>query len=126
MCNIAMVCIYTVEFYCCNVCLGVIVDPIGQYDLPSSVCVYVCVVCRVSAHAYVHACMRVCVCVSVHVRAYMCACSFIFLYCELILLTDSFLERFPYCLPSMFSALLSVTGVIAVGCLLPPKPKDKQ
>ena len=107
-------------------CLGVIADPIGQYDLPSSV---LCVVCG-GVHMHMCMCMHACVCmyvcVSVHVRVYMCAFSFIFLYCELILLTDSFLERFPYCLPSMFSALLSVTGVIAVGCLLPPKPKDKQ
>ena len=39
---------------------------------------------------------------------------------------DAFLEKFPYCLPSMFSALLSVTGVIVVAYLLPVESEDKQ
>ena len=89
MCNIWRV--YVAEFYCCNVCLGVIADPIGQYDLPSSKCVWVCVcvcvcVCvrvrvRVCVEGGVHmcVCMHACVCMCVRVLAYMCACSFIFL-----------------------------------------------
>ena len=40
--------------------------------------------------------------------------------------TDAFLEKFPYCLPSMFSALLSVIGVSVVAYLLPVEPEDKQ
>ena len=55
----------------------------------------------------------------------LCVYVLYIMYCEVLLLTDSFLKRFPYCLPSMFSALLSVTGVITVGCLLPPNPENK-
>jgi len=40
-------------------------------------------------------------------------------------IADSFLEKFPYCIPSMFSALICVAGVVTVGCLLPDKPEDK-
>ncbi|XP_065902775.1 uncharacterized protein [Dysidea avara] len=36
---------------------------------------------------------------------------------------NSFLEKFPYCLPSMFAAFLCAVGVIAVGFLLPDKPE---
>jgi len=46
---------------------------------------------------------------------------FIIIFCA-----DAFLEKFPYCLPSMFSALLSITGVIVVAFVLPVKPEDKQ
>ncbi|XP_065902795.1 uncharacterized protein [Dysidea avara] len=38
---------------------------------------------------------------------------------------NSFLEKFPYCIPSMFSALISLVGVVTVGCLLPDKPENK-
>ncbi|XP_065902788.1 uncharacterized protein [Dysidea avara] len=36
---------------------------------------------------------------------------------------NSFLEKFPYCLPSMFAALLCLIGVIVTGCFLPDKPE---
>ena len=49
-----------------------------------------------------------------------------FINITLALTADSFLEKFPYCIPSMFSALISVVGVVTVGCLLPDKPEDKQ
>ena len=39
--------------------------------------------------------------------------------------TDSFLVKFPYCLPNMFTALMCVLGVAAVGCLLPDEPEAK-
>ena len=51
------------ECYCCNVCVGVIADPVDQYDLPSSKCVCVCVCVRVC----VCECVRVCVCACVGV-----------------------------------------------------------
>ena len=48
-------------------------------------------------------------------------------YCMhlLSIVTDSFLAKFPYCLPNMFTALLCVLGVAAVGCLLPDEPEAK-
>ena len=52
------------ECYCCNVCVGVIADPVDQYDLPSSKFVDVCVCACVRVRAYV--------CVFVHVCMYAC------------------------------------------------------
>ena len=49
-----------------------------------------------------------------------------FIHSFFVLTADSFLEKFPYCIPSMFSALISLVGVVTVGCLLPDKPENKQ
>ena len=49
------------ECYCCNVCVGVIADPVDQYDLPSSKFVDVC------ACACACICVCVCVCACMHV-----------------------------------------------------------
>ena len=52
-----------------------------------------------------------------------CAILFNIMYTTVSILIDSFLEKFPYCLPSMFAAFLCAVGVIAVGFLLPDKPE---
>ena len=79
-------------------------DPVSQYDITSSEYFIFIIV-------GIYTCMYIIVFIIIDCGNYN---------------ADTFLEKFPYCLPSMFSALLSVTGVTVVAYLLPVEPEDKQ
>ena len=57
-------CAYNYFLVVIIVCVGVIADPVGQYDIPSSKCLCVCVLC---------VCVCVCVC-CVCVLCVVCVC----------------------------------------------------